>query len=168
MELQTVYVLRRPTFGIVALGVASLFATIFLYFDEFYFVTPYLVGYIPPERTPLLVLDLAVSAMSGIVISLSTFQIRIIPSLRSASRKTGAMGILAAFVAGACPCYYLVPLLATTGGAGGILAGVGILFFDYEIPIKLGSLALLLFTAFAIERSLRAVCDVVPIRRQSS
>jgi len=160
--------LRRPSFGFSAFVIGVLFASLFLYFDEFYFVTPYFSAYFPTERFPLLILDLTISAVSGIVITLSVYQLRILPGLAAGPRRVGALGIVAALVAGACPCYYLVPLLAVAGGVGGVLGTLGILFSSYQIPIKLVSLGLLAFTAITTERSLRAVCDVIPAPTRSA
>jgi hypothetical protein len=167
MQVQIVTALKRPTFALSASAITILLALIFLYFDEFYFVAPYLSGYIPLERLPILILDVIISIMSGIVVTLSVYEIRAFPDLRRAPRRTGLLGIVAALVAGACPCYYLVPLLAVAGGVGGILGTIGILFFNYQIPIKLASLALLSFSIFTVERSLSAVCEIVPARSES-
>jgi len=166
MHVQIAGVLSRPYFALSALIITGLLLSMFLYFDEFYFIAPYFAVYIAPERLPVLILDLVVSAMSGIVISLSVYEIRILPNLRAAPRRVGFLGIVAALVAGACPCYYLVPLLAVAGGVGGVLGTFGILFFEYQIPIKLASLALLFFTAFTVERSLRAVCNLLPTKSE--
>lgn len=160
LEGQIFTVLRRPTFALSSFVIALAFSLVFLYFDEFYFVSPYFVIYVDPSKLSVLVLDLVISALSGIVLTLSTYEIRTFPNLKGSYRRTGTLGIVAAFVAGACPCYYLVPLLAVFGGAGGALGALGILFFNYQIPIKLGSLALLVFTTFTIERGLRAACAV--------
>lgn len=160
LTLQVAAVLRRPAFALSSAAVAAVFALVFLYLDEFYFVSPYLVVYVDSGRLPVFLLDLTVSALSGIVITLSIFEIRAFPRHTGSSGRTGLIGIVAAFIAGACPCYYLVPLLAVAGGAGGALATLGILFSSYQTPIKLGSVALLLFTTFSQERSLRAACEV--------
>lgn len=160
VETQIISVLRRPAFALAAVSIATAFSLVFLYFDEFYFVSPYPVFFVDPGRLPVFLLDVAISALSGVVLILSAYEIRTFPRLRGSYRRTGLMGVAAAFIAGACPCYYLVPLLAIAGGAGGILASLGVLFYDYQIPIKLGSLALLIFTAFTQERSLRAACEL--------
>jgi hypothetical protein len=92
--------------------------------------------------------------------ALSIYQVRNVPRLATNQGKAGLGGIIIAIVAGACPCYYLVPLLAVAGGAGGALAAIGILFEVYQLPIKLVSLALLGTVAFSLERSLRAMCRI--------
>jgi hypothetical protein len=155
---------RRPAYAAVAVSISTLLSITFLYFNEFLFFSPGFVFYLPQGGTGILALDLALSILSGIVIALSLFQIRntSMGSTRSKRQgKTGLIGIFAALFAGACPCYYLVPLLAISGGAGGALAAVGIIFEVYQIPIKLFSLALLASVTYSLERSLRASCDFV-------
>jgi len=101
-----------------------------------------------------------ISALSGIAISGSFFQLRFVPYVSSRNAGTGLAGMLAAVVAGACPCYYLVPLLALAGGAGGVLGALGIFLYNFQIPIKLLSLALLGLVLFTLERSLVAYCRI--------
>ncbi len=115
------------------------------------------------DTVPYLALDLAVSLLSGVVIVLSIYQLRNTPFRKSAGSGIGLAGIVAALVAGACPCYYLVPLLVVAGGAGGVLGAVGIFFYSIQIPIKLASLALLAVTTLVLERSLRAACAIPPV-----
>ncbi len=128
------------------------------YFDEFLFFAPYFTFYLPADRVVTFVFDTAVSVLSGVVLSLSVYQTKVIPKDANRQGKLGIAGIVAAFVAGACPCYYLVPLLAVAGGVGGALGTVGILFYAYQLPVKLASVLLLLFVSFSLERSLRASC----------
>jgi hypothetical protein len=160
MALQIVGVLGRPAHGLTALAIAVLFGATFLYFDEFLFFAPYFVLYIPPWDIGLLAVDLAVSVLSGVTIVSSIFQMKNVPRMGSRQGQVGVVGMVAALLAGACPCYYLVPLLAVAGGAGGALATVGILFDTYQLPIKLLSLTLLAAVTCTLERSLRASCNV--------
>ncbi len=167
MAIQIVAVLRRPRYALPSLAAATVISLVFLYLDEFYFVSPYFVVYIDPSRLPVLLLDMAISVLSGTVVVVSIYEIRAFPDLKGSYRKTGVAGVLSALVAGACPCYYLVPLLAVLGGAGGILGTLGILLYNYQLPIKLGSIGLLAFTIFTLERGLRAAC-AVPVRVSST
>jgi hypothetical protein len=160
MTVQTVQVLRRPAFGLVTISVAAIFAFTFLFFDDFVFISPYFLFYVTPSRSPYLALDLTISLLAGSVIALSIYQIRNTRSNKANNTKVGLAGVVAALIAGACPCYYLVPLLAVAGGAGGFLGALGIFFFTIQIPIKLSSLALLAFVSFTLERSLRAACEI--------
>lgn len=160
MTFQILAALRRPRYALFSLSIAVVISLIFLYLDEFYFVSPYFVSYIDPSRVPILLLDIAISVLSGIVLVASIYEIRTFPDLKGSYRKTGMAGVLAAIVAGACPCYYLVPLLAVLGGVGGALGTLGVLFYGYQLQIKLGSFGLLAFTIFTLERGLRAACAV--------
>jgi len=162
VSLQVLDALRRPTYASVALGISVVFGILFLYLNQFLFFAPYFIFFVPPEGAGLFALDVLLSALSGVVIALSVFQIRYTPRLSMGRAKAGLGGIVIAFVAGACPCYYLVPLLAVAGGAGGTLLTVGIIFEAYQIPLKLLSVALLGTVMYTLERSLRAACVVEP------
>lgn len=166
LAVQIFAVIRKPTCALPGLAIAVVTSLTFLYLDEFYFVSPYFAFYVDPTRVPVLLLDIAISALFGIVLVLSIYEIRTFPDLKGSYRRAGMAGVVAAFVAGACPCYYLVPLLAFLGGVGGILGTFGIFLYYYQIPIKLGSLVLLAFTIFTLERSLRAAC-AIPVRADS-
>ncbi len=141
--------------------IASSFAAVLFYFDEFLFVAPYFTFYLPADRVTTFVLDATVSALSGVVLSLSVYQLNAVHDGAKRQRKLGIAGIVAAFVAGACPCYYLVPLLAVAGGVGGALGAVGILFYAYQLPVKFASVLLLISVSFSLERSLKASCATV-------
>ena len=162
MEVQLLRIAKRPFYAATFLLVAVGLSLLFTYSDEFLFFVPYLTLFVPPERMPYVILDLAISAFSGIVIFASLFQLSHFAVSASKYTKTGFAGIVAALIAGACPCYYLVPLLVFAGGAGGFLAVLGIVLYTYQIPIKLASLTLLVSVAFIQERSLRALCALDP------
>lgn len=162
MEVQLFRIAKRPLYASTFLLVAVGLSVLFMYSDAFLFFAPYLTVFVPPDRVLYLVLDAVISAFSGIVILASVFQLAHFPVSSSKYTKTGFAGIIAALVAGACPCYYLAPLLVFTGGAGGFLAVLGVTFYTYQIPIKLASLALLVSVAFIQERSLKAQCALDP------
>jgi hypothetical protein len=159
VPLQVFQVLRKPGYGLAAGAIALLFGVMLAYFSEFLFFFPYVVFYVPPEELVTFGLDFSISILSGVVITASIYGIR---NLRKggSQAKGGVAGIIVALVAGACPCYYLVPLLAVAGGAGGVLGVLGIYMNAYQLPIKLLSLALLGSVAFSLERSLRASCEI--------
>jgi len=158
-QLQVIQVLRKPAYGLAAGAIALIFGIMLTYFSQFLFFFPYLVFYVPPEESVTLGLDFLTSILSGVVIAASIYGIR---NLRKGGNqaKGGVAGIVLALVAGACPCYYLVPLLAVAGGAGGVLSVLGIYLNSYQLPIKALSLALLGAVAVSLERSLRASCDI--------
>jgi len=159
--VQIFQVLTKPSYSLAA-GVIALFLGVLLvYFNGFLFFFPYVVFYVPAEEVLSLGLDISVSILSGVVITASVYGIKRVGT-GGGQAKGGMAGIVLAFVAGACPCYYLVPLLAVAGGTGGILGVLGIYMNAYQLPIKLLSLLLLGGVVFSLERSLRASCVVRP------
>ena len=105
MAPQLIGVLRRPTFGLLSLGISLLFALLFLYSDSFVFFSPHFVVYVPLDSIPYLLLDLVISTLSGIAISGSIYQLRFVPYASSRNAGAGLAGMLAAIVAGACPAF---------------------------------------------------------------
>jgi hypothetical protein len=158
-NLQVFQALRKPSYSLGAGVIALLFGILFVYFDGFLFLFPYPVFYLPADGLLTFGLDLSTSILAGTVIAASVYGIK---NLRKggSQAKGGLAGIIVALVAGACPCYYLLPLLAVAGGAGGVLGVLGIYMNAYQLPIKVISLALLATVAFSLERSLRASCDI--------
>jgi hypothetical protein len=154
---QILQVLRNPIHGLSAGVIAFFFGLMLAYSSGFLFFFPYLVFYVPAEEFLTLVVDVSISILSGVVVSASVYGIKEVGK-GGGQAKGGLAGIILAFVAGACPCYYLVPLLAVAGGAGGILGLLGIYMNTYQLPIKLLSLLLLGGVAFSLERSLRTSC----------
>ncbi len=162
MDIQLLRVAKRPFYASIFLLIAVGLGVLFMYSDEFLFFIPYRTLFVPLERVPNLVIDLVISTFSGVVIFTSLFQISHLPASSEKYTKAGFAGVVAALIAGACPCYYLVPLLVFAGGAGGFLAVLGVMLYTYQIPIKLASLALLVSVTFIQERSLRAQCEIDP------
>src|SRR5208283_4839422 len=145
----------------VLLGVAIMvgYGIMLLFFDQFLFFAPYFTLYVPTSAYGNLVLDVALTFLTAIVLTVSIRQILLQRQGKGAS-KTGLLGIVAALIAGACPCYYLVPLLAVAGAIGGTLGAVGILLNAFQIPIKLGAMLILLVATYKLNQS--GVCKIRP------
>jgi hypothetical protein len=103
--------------------------------------------------------------LTSLVLTVSIRQILLQRQGGSAS-KTGILGIIAALVAGACPCYYLVPLIAAAGAIGGALGALGILLNVFQIPIKLGAMLILVVATYKLNKS--GVCKIKPSRQSAS
>jgi len=143
------------------LGVAIMvcYGIILLFFDQFLFFAPYFTLYVPSSAYASLVLDLALTFLTAIVLTVSMGQI-ILQRQGGSASKTGILGIAAALIAGACPCYYLVPLLAVAGAIGGTLGAMGILLNALQIPIKLGAMLILVVATYKLNKS--GVCKIKP------
>jgi hypothetical protein len=144
--------------GVIMIG----YGTLLLFFDSFLFFAPYFTFYVPTSAYANLLLDLLLTFLTAIVLAVSLRQL----SLRKqggSSSKTGVLGIFAALLAGACPCYYLIPLLAVAGTIGGALGAVGIILNAFQIPIKLGALLILVVATYKLNKS--GVCKISPSTR---
>jgi hypothetical protein len=129
-----------------------------IFLDQFIFLAPYVVFYVPVTRLPILALDVLLSLLTGIVLVVSLQQVRSARSM--GTTYTGVLGIIAALIAGACPCYYLVPVLAIAAGVGGVLEAIGILLNTYQLEVKTASVLLLLILSCGLEKSARMTCRV--------
>jgi len=130
-----------------------------LFFDSFLFFSPYFTFYVSASAKANFLLDLLLTFLTTVVLAVSIRQISFQRQGGSAS-KTGMLGIFAALLAGACPCYYLISLLAVAGTVGGAIGAVGILLNAFQIPIKLSTLLILVVATYKLNKS--SVCKIDP------
>lgn len=148
---------KDAKYALLSVVIVLGYGTMLLFFDSFLFFSPYFTFYVSAYAS--LILDLLLTFFTAIVLTVSIRQISLQRQGSSAS-KTGTLGILAALLAGACPCYYLVPLLAVAGTIGGALGAVGILLNAFQIPIKLGAMLILVVATYKLNKS--GVCKIKP------
>ena len=148
---------RDTKYVIFAVPIVVAYGVMLFFFDQFIFFAPYFTFYVPSSGVWNLVLDTLLTTLTALVLTFSIRQMLLQRGSGGAS-KTGVLGIVAAIVAGACPCYYLVPLLTVAGAIGGTLGAVGILLNTFQIPIKLAAMLLLVFAIYKLNKS--GVCKV--------
>jgi hypothetical protein len=129
-----------------------------MFSDQFLFIAPYFVFYVPLTSLTILALDVLLSILTGIVLVISLQQVRSAGSKGTA--YTGILGMAAALIAGVCPCYYLVPLLTIAAGVGGALGAIGILLNAYRFEVKIASGLLLVIVSWGLERNARMTCRI--------
>ena len=150
---------KDTKYAVLAVPILIVYGVMLLFFDQFIFFAPYFTFYVPPSGIMNLILDLVLTILTAVVLTVSVRQILLQRGGGKATR-TGALGIVAALVAGACPCYYLIPLLTVAGTVGGALGAVGILLNAFQIPIKLVAILILLLSAYKLNKS--GVCKIRP------
>jgi hypothetical protein len=148
---------RDAKYVVLAIPVLVGYGLMLLFFDQFLFFTPFFTFYAPPWGVVSLVFDLILTALTTMVLTVSVRQILLQRAAGDAS-KTGALGIIAAIAAGACPCYYLIPLLAVAGTVGGAVGAVGILLNPFQVPIKAAATLILVFATYKLDKS--GVCEI--------
>lgn len=123
---------------------------------EFLFFEPYFVFHLPVDWIPHFILIIIVAGLISLVTSLAIYQIRII---KANSRKTGT-GIAGSIIGvGAGVCTSCGPIgfsIITTFGVAG--ATTLSFLYDYEIPIRLLAIGILIATYFMMIKGISGEC----------
>ncbi|MBA4454373.1 MAG: hypothetical protein H2B05_05460 [Nitrosopumilaceae archaeon] len=144
-------------------GYLGLFSIIFLslflplvYVSEFLFFEPYLLFYVAEYEVLNFILVLVICILTGLVLSMSIFRIRF---LQASTKKlrTGLLGSIVGAGAGACCGGIGVALISIFGAVGGVATSV---LTNFEIPLQIASIVILVFTYFMIVRDLNRECKV--------
>ena len=126
--------------------------------SEFIFLEPYVIAHVPEDSLFGFVLIVAVSALSGLVLSMNIFRIK---NFRHSTKKKmsgGIVGSTVGAIAGACSCGPIgFAVISTFGAVGGVATAF---LTNYEIPIRLLSIAILLYTYYTTTKSLAIECKV--------
>jgi len=128
-----------------------------LIISEYIFLEPYIVGHIAQDRELGFFLIVLVSALSGLVLAMNVYRIKI---LRSATKKMGGglFGSIIGSVAGVCGCGPIgFAVISTFGSIGGVATSF---LTIYEIPLRIGAIALLVFVYYTTTKSLKVECQL--------
>ena len=144
---------------ILALVIFSSMLIGLLILSEYIFLEPYVVGHVPSGTEFGFVLIVTISALSALVLPMNIFRINI---LKKSKQKMGG-GILGSIVgaaAGACSCGPIGFAVISTFGSVGATATA--FLTNYEIPIRIIAIAILVITYFTTVKSLKMECKFVP------
>ncbi len=126
--------------------------------SEFIFLSPILVFHVPAYSFADFALIVTISALSGIVASLSIYRIRMIKN----SLKRSGIGFFGSIIgagAGACGCSSLGFSAASIFGT---IGGTATSFLtNYEMPLRLISIAILCFTYYASAKDITSKCKII-------
>jgi len=125
--------------------------------SEYIFLEPYVIGHIPQGFELAFSLIVIVSALSGLVIPMNVFRIRM---MRTSKRKMSG-SVIGSFIgaaAGACSCGPIgFAVISTFGSIGGIATSF---LTTFEIPLRIGAIGLLVFVYYTTTRSLKIECQL--------
>lgn len=139
-----------------AIFITMLFGLLLL--SEYIFLEPYVIGHIAPGMELGFILIVILTALSAIVIPMNIYRINI---LKKSKRKvTGSVfGSFVGSIAGACSCGPIGFAIFSTFGSVG---ATGLAFLtNYELPIRIGAIALLAVTYFTTVKSLKIECKII-------
>jgi len=127
------------------------------YVSEYLFFKPYFIFNVAGYNAFGFFLIVAVSALTGLVISMAAYRILM---LKTSKKKVGSgfIGSIIGASAGACSCssigFAVISLFGAVGGA------TTAFLTNYEIPLRLASIAILVATYFYMIRGLSSECKV--------
>ena len=128
-----------------------------LIMSEYIFLDPYVIGHISQGTEFGFVLIVILSALSALVIPMNIYRINIL------KKSKGKMGgsVFSSFIgsaAGACSCGPIGFAVVSTFGSVG--ATTLAFLTSFELPIRIGAIALLAFTYYATVKSLKIECTI--------
>lgn len=123
---------------------------------EYLFLEPYVLFYVPEYEILNFLSIFVICALTGLVLSMSIFRIRF---LQASTKKlrTGLVGSIVGAGAGACCGGIGIALISIFGAVGGVATSV---LTNFEIPLRIASIAILVFTYFMIIKDLNRECKV--------
>lgn len=139
---------------------STIFVGMFLslsYVAEYLFFTPHFILNVASYNAFGFFLVVAVSALTGLVISMAVYRILM---LKSSKKKIGSsfIGSIIGASAGACSCgsigFAVISVFGAVGGAATSFLS------NYEIPLRLASIAILVGTYFYMVQGLTAECKI--------
>ena len=153
--LKTIFADHR--YLVLAIGISIMFFIPLSIISEYIFVSPYLVMHIPFDSMLGFVLIVIVSVLSGIVIPMNVYRIRLLQ--QSKTKMGGSLfGSIVGASAGACSCGPVgFAVVSTFGTIGGVATAF---LSNYEIPLRLGAIAILAYTYYATTKALTSECKI--------
>jgi len=146
-------------FKFLALSVIifSSMMVLLLLVSEFIFLEPYFVTHIPSGSELGFILIMTLSALSALVIPMNLFRIT---NLKNSKQKMSGsiFGSIIGSAAGACSCGPIGFAVISTFGSVGATATA--FLTNYEIPIRVVAIAILVITYFTTIKSLKTECKV--------
>lgn len=127
-----------------------------IYVTEYLFLEPYLLFYVAEYDILNFISILIICILTGLVLSMSIFRIKF---LQASTKKlrSGLLGSIVGAGAGACCGGIGVALISIFGAIGGVATSI---LTNFEIPLRVASIVILVFTYFMIVRDLNKECKV--------
>ena len=128
-----------------------------LILSEYVFLSPYVVGHLPSGSELGFVLIFSLSVLSALVIPMNIFRINILKSSKQ-KMSGGVFGSIIGAAAGACSCGPVGFAIISTFGSVGATATA--FLTNYEIPIRIVAILILVVTYYTTVKSLNVECKI--------
>ena len=153
----TKIVFQNLKFLFLSLVIFSSMMVTLLIISEYIFLEPYFVIHVPSGTEFGFSLITAISVLSALVIPMNLFRIT---NLKSSKQKMsgGIFGSIVGSVAGACSCGPIGFAVISTFGSVGATATA--FLTNYETPLRIIAIVVLLITYFTTIKSLKTECRI--------
>jgi hypothetical protein len=138
--------------------IAAIFWIVFNVFDQLLFFSPIVIFYLPEDAIAGLILSNITAILLGIVVSMNVYVLKHSRGLKlnATSFFSGSsIGVLSSTCASCSSLGFL--LVSTLGGAGITLSAF---LSNYQTPLRIVSIALLLWAYYSISIKLTGTCKV--------
>ena len=139
----------------------SILITLGLFFSlsivsEYLFIEPYVVFSVYPETAFNFSLIVIISKLAGMVVGMNIFRVRLVKKVRKIG--SSITGTVIGASAGACSCGPIGFSIITTFGTTGSIASS--FLTNYEIPLRLISIAILVLVLWTTLKSISRECKI--------
>jgi len=157
LPLSMKVVFSSPMYILVAIAVAIPFWILFNVFDQLIFFEPIWIFYLPVDAITGFILTTMISIIMGILISMNIYVIR--HSKLKISRESLFSGSSVSIISSMCSsCSSVGFFLISTFGIIGIIATN--LLTNYQIPLRVISVAILIFALYSIHKRIVQNCNM--------
>jgi hypothetical protein len=148
-------VFSKPMYVLIAATVVIPFWILFNFLDQLIFFEPIWIFYLPEDALIGFILTTLISILIGILVSMNIYVIR--HSGLRISRKSLLSGSSLSIISSVCgSCSSVGFLLISTFGSIGIIASN--LLTIYQIPLRIISLAIIIFALYSIHKRIWQSC----------
>jgi hypothetical protein len=147
----------RPIYLTIAIGITAVFWILFNMLDELLFFDPVFVFYLPEDAAFSFILTNITAPLLGAIVAMNIYVFR--NSKIKLSRASLFSGSSISVVSSACAsCSSLGFFLVSTFGSAGLLAST--IMSNYQIPLRLLSVGLLVWALYSVSKKLTKSCTV--------
>ena len=128
-----------------------------LILSEYIFLEPYVIGHLPSGSEIGFILIIILSVLSALVLPMNVFRINMLKTSKQ-KMSGGIFGSIIGAAAGACSCGPIGFAVISTFGSVGATATS--FLANYETPIRIVAIAILVITFFTTIKSLNIECKI--------
>ena len=150
-------VYSNPRYAFLGVIIFTCMMVGLLILSEFIFLEPYVVSHIPSGTELAFVLIVTISMLSALVLPMNIFRINILKKSKQ-KMSGGIFGSIVGAAAGACSCGPIGFAVISTFGSVGATATA--FLTNYETPIRMVAIGILIVTYFTTVKSLKIECKI--------